>query len=152
MHSYNTNPAHVWAMIQVMNKDKQFCLIYGHINIARSTCLILNLQEFDDYISNPKPSGYQVGTGLPSLTASSTILHQWPMVLIHRDMLTDQLRLAPSLPLLQALHTAVKGPGGVPMEVQIKTASMHYLAEYGAAAHWVYKVRAAWYTCNLHGL
>ena len=45
--------------------------------------------EFDDYISNPKPSGYQ------------------------------------------ALHTAVKGPGGIPMELQIKTSSMHDLAEYG---------------------
>ncbi|HET9293479.1 MAG TPA: bifunctional (p)ppGpp synthetase/guanosine-3',5'-bis(diphosphate) 3'-pyrophosphohydrolase [Gemmatimonadales bacterium] len=106
-------PKHLWSIYQKMRRrHKPFDEIYDLMAVR--------------VIVNSVPECYHV---------LGIIHHNWTPL---QERIKDYIA-SPKSNAYQSLHTTIFGPGGELFEVQIRTREMHRTAEYGIAAHWVYK-------------
>ena len=106
-------PKHLWSIFQKMRKrNKGFDEIYDLMAIR--------------VIVRTVPECYHV---------LGVIHHNWTPI---QERIKDYIA-SPKSNAYQSLHTTIFGPGGQLFEVQIRTQEMHRTAEFGIAAHWLYK-------------
>ena len=106
-------PKHLWSIFQKMRRrNKGFDEIYDLMAVR--------------IIVRSVPDCYHV---------LGVIHHTWTPI---QERIKDYIA-SPKSNGYQSLHTTIFGPGGQLFEVQIRTQEMHRTAEYGIAAHWLYK-------------
>src|SRR5437870_87895 len=106
-------PKNLWSIYKKMKKrDKPFEEIYDLLAVR---VLVNNI-----------PECYHV---------LGVIHHKWTPL---QERIKDYIA-SPKSNGYQSLHTTVFGPSGQLYEIQIRTREMHHTAEYGIAAHWLFK-------------
>jgi len=111
-------PKHIYSIISKM-KRKQ--LDFSELYDVRAVRVLVDDSQVD---------------GIRACYTALGLVHElWPPI----DGEFDDYIAHPKSNNYRSLHTAVIGPRGLALEVQIRTLEMHQHSELGVAAHWRYK-------------